>query len=155
MVGWWFKHICFKIGLAKVAAVVALGWESWDFSAGLLQCFYNDTIDSPMNSGAWICKNSIHKWIHYRNLSCDFWIHSYDNHIMIYIAYFTSEFNITNSEYWILIYFQQWIQNMSSYNEFVHVNSKSIQMNSYHMNLSYEFITCIYMIISHMNSSRP
>ena len=62
------------IGLAKVAAVGALGWN---FSARLLQCLLYKPVNYPLatNSGTWIHKNSIHKWIHYRNLSCDFWNH--------------------------------------------------------------------------------
>ena len=61
------------IGIARVAAVVGLGWN---FSALLLQCLLYETTNSPTNSGTSIHRNSMHKWIYYRNLNCViFWIH--------------------------------------------------------------------------------
>ena len=65
------------------------------------------------SSGTWIHKNSIHKWIHYRNLSYDFM----NSYMQIHIAYFnTVFFFIFSNEFisWIHIY------------KFVYVNSKYI-----------------------------
>ena len=125
------KLIC----LAKVAAVVA---QSWNFSVLLLQCLLCKTINSPLNSGIWIHKKSIHKWIYFRNLSCDF----LNSLILIHIAYFTSEINI-----WILIYFSV----MNSCHEF-------ISMNLYYCICefkvyTYEFITWIHILMTSYTNS--
>ena len=82
-------------------------------------------------------------WIH----KCKFIEH---NIIFFSLAYFTTEFNIINSEYWILLYFNEFILWIHIY-EFVYVNSRSVHMNSYSYVFIYKFKICTYEFI-YMNS---
>ena len=126
--------------------VVALGWN---FSERLLQCLLCETINSPMISGTWIHENSIHKWIHYRNPSCDF----SNSLIRIHKAYFTSEFNIyecTHFHFWIKY---MWLQSL--YIRIRIMNPYTYEFIYKFRIYLYEFIySWIYIIISYMNSCK-
>ena len=72
-------------------AYKCLGWLYWADS----ECFMYKIINYPINSGTWIHRNSIHKWTHCGNLSCD----SYELIKLNSYWIFHTEFNTINVEF--------------------------------------------------------
>ena len=123
------------IGIAKVAAVVALGW---DFTVQLLQCFYMKPLIL-----LWI---QVHEFIkilfrnefgsiHYRNLSYDF-LNSCIFHYWIQIYEFESWIHIMNSYLWICVCeFKVYL-----YEFMIYMNSCAYEFMIYMNSCAYEFI---------------
>ena len=115
LVGWWFKLFCFKIYFTHWSAV--LQTEHQYSGAGLkLLCTTNAVLiickhNSLMNSGTWIHKKSIHKWIQYRNLSYDF----LNSWIWIHTKYFTTELKSQIQNTAFLSIFSTEFMSMNSY----------------------------------------
>ena len=108
---------------------MALGWN---FSALLLLCVLYETIKSPINSGTWIHKNSIHKWIHYRNLSNDL----LNSWIWIHIAYFTTRLWI----HMIISYMNWYVYAIIRIHIWIHVNNQFIWSFHSWFHVVHEFI---------------